>query len=397
MDFSVFNLHPLLAKALEVQQFSCPTAIQKEAIPALLQGRDVLGIAPTGTGKTEAFAIPIIQQLLVNPTEDSRPLALIISPTRELALQTFNRFEALISAMPLTAACIYGGKSYDSQLAALAKAPQIIVATPGRLLDLVDQKLIDLNKIQQYILDEGDQLLDLGFLASIHLLKKVLPSSCQKALFSATFPETIAKLGNQLLIDPLKISLVSDLPKAAISDFICFVDKVDKKKLILFLLQEFKLKQLLIFTRTTAAVDRIVADLRKNELAAEGLYGDKGQLVREQTIAQFRQSHTQVLVATDIAARGIDIPALSAIINYEIPDTIETYTHRIGRTGRASEQGFAFTFCDAEENSKFITLQMAAKKTFAIYDQHPYLLSWEKMLSTKQVQPKGKAKKKLRK
>lgn len=395
MDFSVYNLHPLLLEALAAKQFVQATAVQQRVISPFLAKRDILAIAPTGTGKTESFAIPIIQQLLTLAQLPTSPSVLVLSPTRELALQTFERFEGLIQDMPLQATCIYGGKSYDSQLSALEQQPQIIVATPGRLIDLLDQQLIQLDQVQTLILDEADQLLDLGFLASIHLIKRALPANCQKALFSATFPERIAKLGEQLLVTPETINLTAESPKAAIEDYILFVDKVDKKKLIHFLLEEFALPQVLIFSRTTAAVDRIVADLNKHGIQAAGIYADKGQKVREQTLDDFRAARIQALVATDVAARGLDIPELKAIINYEIPDSFENYTHRIGRTGRAQQQGWAFTFCDAEDNPQFIQLQLSARKTFAIYDKHPYILSWEKMLSSSQRQSKGK--KKLRK
>lgn len=392
MDFSTFNLRPEIQIALEKQRLFEATAVQEQAIPAILQGKDLLAIAPTGTGKTEAFLIPLLQQLLLHPSAITSPQVLILSPTRELALQTEQRFQSLAADMPLTAACIYGGKSYDSQREQLATNPAFIIATPGRLLDLIQQAEIDLSTIQSYVLDEADQLLDFGFLENIHLIKKNLPPTCQKLLFSATFPQDLQQAVKQLLIDPIAIHLSLSAKEQLIQEQVLFVDKVDKKKLIHFLIEEFKLQQLLIFTRTTASVDRIVQDLTKHQITAQGLYGDKSQKSRELILDNFRSAHIQVLVATDIAARGLDIPDLPAIINYEIPDDKETYTHRIGRTGRGQQSGLAFTFCDAEDNPKYLQLQQQLKRTLPIYDQHPYLLSWQKMLATSHVNNKGKKK-----
>ncbi len=395
LNFSTLKLDKLLTANLEKQKLSSLTPVQERAIPAILEGRDCLAIAPTGTGKTEAFAIPIIQRLKTKVTTD-RLSVLILLPTRELCIQTQQRITNLIEGMELIIASFYGGGTYESQLDAYPQA-QMILATPGRLLDFMDQGVIDLKTIDTLVIDEFDQLLDLGFAADINKIINTLPTERQTIFSSATKTVEIEKIVRKRLNSPVEIIIDAVVKKAQIEESVLYVDKNDKKSLLRYLLENRSSGQAIVFTRTVHGVERIETDLNRNGISCSALYGDKSQQKREEIIAKFRQKEIRVLIATDLLARGVDFPELKAIINYEVPDSPELYTHRIGRTGRSEADGKAFTFCDAEDNEKWIRLQLSLKRQIRIDDQHPYLLSWEKMLSSSQTSArKGSSKSRKR-
>ncbi|QIH32408.1 DEAD/DEAH box helicase [Sphingobacterium sp. DR205] len=395
MNFSTLQLNKFLFSNLEKQKLSVLTAVQEQVIPALLDGKDCLAIAPTGTGKTEAFAIPLVQHLL-EKDQNEHASVLILLPTRELCIQTKDRIAKLIEGTSLNIACFYGGGTYESQLAAYPKA-QLILATPGRLLDFLEQQLIDLKSINTLVIDEFDQLLDLGFALEINKIMLALPTERQSIFVSATRTAEMDKIIHKRLKNPIEIVVENPLKKGKIHEYVLYVDKNDKKNLIRYLLEDRIKSQVLIFTRTVHAVERIEADLQRNGVSALALYGDKSQQQREDIVSKFRNKENRVLIATDLLARGMDFPNLEAIINYEVPDSPETYTHRIGRTGRSQADGIAITLCDAEDNQKWIKLQLALNKQIQIDDQHPFLLSWEKMLSSSQSNTrKGQSKSRKR-
>ncbi len=395
LNFSTLKLDKLLTANLEKQKLSSLTPIQERAIPAILEGRDCLAIAPTGTGKTEAFAIPIIQRLKTR-VNTSHLSVLILLPTRELCIQTQQRITNLIDGMDLIIASFYGGGTYESQLDVYPQA-QMILATPGRLLDFMDQGIIDLKTIDTLVIDEFDQLLDLGFAADINKIINTLPAERQTIFSSATKTVEIEKIVRKRLNNPVEIIIDAVVKKAQIEESVLYVDKNDKKSLLRYLLENRISGQAIVFTRTVHGVERIETDLNRNGISCSALYGDKSQQKREEIITKFRQKEIRVLIATDLLARGVDFPELEAIINYEVPDFPELYTHRIGRTGRSEADGKAFTFCDAEDNEKWIRLQLSLKRQIRIDDQHPYLLSWEKMLSSSQTSArKGSSKSRKR-
>ncbi|MDF2479224.1 MAG: hypothetical protein K0S24_4707 [Sphingobacterium sp.] len=382
MNFSSLQLNKHLASNLEKQKLNTLTAVQELAIPAVLDGKDCLAIAPTGTGKTEAFAIPIVQRLL-EKEKNEHPSVLVLLPTRELCIQTKNRIVKLIEGTDISVACFYGGGTYESQLAAYASA-QLILATPGRLLDFLERQVIDLEAIDTLVIDEFDQLLDLGFEMEINKILHMLPAKKQSIFVSATHTIEMDRIIHKRLNNPIEIIVKDHLIKGKISEYVLYVDKNDKKNLIRYLLENRIKSQAIIFTRTVHAVERIETDLNRNGIPALALYGDKSQQQREDIVNKFRNKENRVLIATDLLARGIDFPNLEAIINYEVPESPELYTHRIGRTGRSDTDGTAFTLCDAEDNQKWIKLQLSLNKQIQIDDQHPFLLSWEKMLSSSQ-------------
>lgn len=395
LNFSALKLDKILIANLEKQKLSSLTPIQERAIPAILEGRDCLAIAPTGTGKTEAFAIPIIQRLRTKLTT-GRLSVLILLPTRELCIQTQQRIANLIDGMDLIIASFYGGGSYESQLDVYPKA-QMVLATPGRLLDFIEQGVIDLKTIDTLVIDEFDQLLDLGFTKEINKIISTLPAERQTIFSSATKTVEIEKIVRKRLNSPVEIIIDAAVKKGQIEESVLYVDKNDKKNLLRYLLENHISQQAIVFTRTVHAVERIATDLNRHGISCSALYGDKSQQQREEITTKFRQKEVRVLIATDLLARGVDFPDLEAIINYEVPDSPELYTHRIGRTGRSEADGKAFTFCDAEDNEKWIKLQLSLKRQIRIDDQHPYLLSWEKMLSSSQNNPrKGSSKSRKR-
>ncbi|GAB3556526.1 DEAD/DEAH box helicase [Spirosoma fluminis] len=379
MQFSDLLVSEPILKALTEEGYSTPTPIQEQAIPILLNRRDLLGCAQTGTGKTAAFAIPILQLLSEgqskNPTAPRRIKTLVLTPTRELAIQIDESFAAYGRHLKLRHAVIFGGVSQHSQVNAIKAGLDILIATPGRLLDLINQGFISLRDIQFFVLDEADRMLDMGF---IHDVKKViarLPERRQSLFFSATMPPDVAKLADTILNNPAKIEVTPVSSTAdTIQQAVYFVGREDKRKLLVHVLADKAIASALVFARTKHGADKVVKDLQKAGIQAEAIHGNKSQNARQRALSNFKSRQTRVLVATDIAARGIDVDELSHVINYELPNIPETYVHRIGRTGRAGHDGIALSFCDAEEADFLKDIHKLIGKHVPVIEDHPYVL-----------------------
>jgi ATP-dependent RNA helicase RhlE len=360
MTFKELKISEPIIKALNCKNYLIPTPIQEKAIPIALNGNDLLGIAQTGTGKTAAFAIPIIQQLdqQQNKNHKSGIKALILTPTRELAIQIGESFSEYAKYTNLRHIEIYGGVSQVPQVKRLKEGIDILIATPGRLLDLINQKHIFLNNIQHFVLDEADRMLDMGFIHDINRLLPMLPARKQTLFFSATMPPMITKLSKSILRNPsiVKIDSVS-LTADMIDQHLYYVEKPEKSRLLINLLNKELNKSVLIFSRTKHGADKIARILNKNSVGCEAIHGNKTQGARQRVLTNFKSRKTRIIVATDIAARGIDIANLEMVINYDMPDVAETYVHRIGRTGRAGNSGTAITFCSQEEHSMLMSIQ----------------------------------------
>ncbi len=376
MTFQDLQLVQPLLDALQTEGYTHPTPIQAGAIPPVLQERDLLGCAQTGTGKTAAFTLPILQLLAGRQPHHRGPRdvrCLILTPTRELAIQIGESIAAYGRHLPLRHTVIFGGVSQHSQVQALKNGVDILVATPGRLLDLLDQKLLHLHHVQIFVLDEADRMLDMGF---IHDVKKViarLPQKRQNLFFSATMPPEIQKLADTILVDPAKVEVTPVSSTAeTIEQCVYFVDKDNKRRLLLDLLRDPSIRNALIFTRTKHGADRVAKDLTKAGVHAEAIHGNKSQNARQRVLSNFKDGSTRVLVATDIAARGIDVEGLSHVINYELPNIPESYVHRIGRTGRAGAAGKAIALCDAEEVPYLKDIQKLTGITVPVVEGHPY-------------------------
>ncbi|PSM53037.1 DEAD-box ATP-dependent RNA helicase [Campylobacter blaseri] len=342
------NLIQPIQKALISEGYTNATPIQEKAIPELLKGRDLLGCAQTGTGKTAAFSIPILQSIATKQKTKGKKStkALIIAPTRELVVQISNSLKAYGKNLELSTTAIYGGVDQRPQTRMLAKGVEIIVATPGRLLDLVNQRFIDLSMVEHFVLDEADMMLDMGMLEDVKKIIQYLPKDKQTILFSATMPSQIERLANNILNDPLKIVVkptTSTLDQ--ISQEFYYVDRDNKSNLLIKLLEDKDIFSAIVFSKTKHGADKIVKQLKNLGIMADAIHGDKSQSARQFALNKFKQKRTRVLVATDIAARGIDVSELSHVINYDLPEVAETYVHRIGRTGRASNEGTAISFC----------------------------------------------------
>ncbi|SHN88533.1 ATP-dependent RNA helicase RhlE [Desulfitobacterium chlororespirans DSM 11544] len=367
-----------IQKALAAQGYSEATPIQAEAIPHLLEGLDLLGCAQTGTGKTAAFAIPILQSLSMGQglLKGKRQIrALVLAPTRELATQIAESFTAYGVNLPLRTLVIFGGVGQAPQTRKLEKGIDILVATPGRLLDLINQGFIDLSHVEHFVLDETDQMLDMGMLHDVKRIITYLPRERQNMLFSATMPVEIEKLADTILKGPVKIAMTPEFsPLDIIEQEVYFVDKVNKTALLTYWLKNNEYDSVLVFSRTKHGADKIVKELNKKGFAAVAIHGNKSQANREQALHAFKKRKTRILVATDIAARGLDIQELSHVINYNLPEVPETYIHRIGRTGRAGLGGKAITFCDFEEKSLLRDIQKRISKTLPEVKEHPYPL-----------------------
>ena len=359
MTFQEFNLIDPILKEIDRLGYSEPTPIQQQAIPLLLQKRDLIGCAQTGTGKTAAFALPILQNLTQARSHALRTL--ILTPTRELAIQIFENFQSFGAGLPLKCTAIFGGVSQVPQVEALRRGVDILIATPGRLCDLMNQGYIHLNQIEIFVLDEADRMLDMGFIHDVKKVLAALPAKRQTLLFSATMPREIETLAKSMLHDPVtvKVNPVTSTV-AAIEQSVYLVDKKNKKLLLTKLLREKGVGSALVFTRTKHAANHVVKDLGEAGITALAIHGNKSQGARQIALNSFKDGSIKVLVATDIAARGIDIPELSHVFNYELPNEPETYIHRIGRTGRAGLGGIAISFCN--------------------YDELPYLKDIEKLI-----------------
>ena len=350
--FSDFELATPILKAVAAEGYTIPTPIQSQAIPQVLHGRDLCGIAQTGTGKTAAFALPILQRLSSAPARRTAGTcrALVLSPTRELASQIAESFRAYGRELPLSTAVVFGGVPIGAQQRRLASGADILVATPGRLLDLIDRKSLTLSKIQILVLDEADRMLDLGFIHALRRIVKLLPRHRQTLLFSATMPRTIACLAEEYLDDPIEVAVTPAATTVELVDQgVVFVSSDRKRQLLASLLSDPALERVLVFTRTKHGADRVVRHLNGAGIEAIAIHGNKSQPQRERALAGFRAGHTRVLVATDIAARGIDVDGVSHVINFELPNVPEDYVHRIGRTARAGAAGTAISLCSEEE------------------------------------------------
>ncbi|HUW05303.1 MAG TPA: DEAD/DEAH box helicase [Williamwhitmania sp.] len=376
MSFENLGLIEPIQKALKAEGYITPTPIQEKAIPIVLQGRDLIGCAQTGTGKTAAFAIPIIQQLVQNRMVESgnrRIKALVVTPTRELAIQIGESFEAYGKNAGLRHTVVFGGVAQRPQTAALQRGVDILIATPGRLLDLVNQGFIHLNSIKIFVLDEADRMLDMGFIHDVKRIIAIIPKQRQTLFFSATMPPEITKLASTILTDPARVEVT---PTASTADIIeqsvYFVDKENKNGLLLHLLRDNVIETALVFTRTKHGADKVVRLLNKNGVLAEAIHGNKSQNARQSALEKFKTHKIRVLAATDIAARGIDIDELSHVINFEMPNVSETYVHRIGRTGRAGHEGVALSFCDAEEKAFLKDIEKLISKSIPVVSNHPY-------------------------
>ncbi len=378
MQFKELNIMQPILKALEKENYEVPTPIQEKAIPCILSGRDLIGCAQTGTGKTAAFAIPTLQLLSEDKTMGTpqrKIKALIVTPTRELALQIFESFNTYGKYTKLRACVIFGGVSQKPQEEDLQKGVDILVATPGRLNDLLNQKRIDLKSVKIFILDEADRMLDMGFIDDVKKIIAKTPVNKQTLLFSATMPTDVAKLANSMLKNPAKIEItpVSSTVET-IEQYVYYVDKNNKKNLLVHLLKNETIVSALVFTRTKHGADRIVRQLAKDNVTAQAIHGDKSQGARQSALNNFKNKKLRILIATDIAARGIDIDELSHVINYDLPDVPETYVHRIGRTGRAGLGGVAISFCDFDEKEQLEDIQKLTRKRLTEVQEHPYPL-----------------------
>jgi ATP-dependent RNA helicase RhlE len=379
MSFESLNLIEPIQKALAEEGYTVPTPIQAQAIPIVLAGTDLLGVAQTGTGKTAAFAIPTIQLLHKNHTfhKGKRAIkALIVTPTRELAIQIDDSFKAYGKYTGLTHTVIFGGVKQGKQTDALQNGVDILVATPGRLLDLINQRFITLKDIQIFILDEADRMLDMGFVHDIKKLLAILPPRRQSLFFSATMPPEIQKLADSILYKPQKVEVTPVSSTAdTIKQSVYFVDKNSKNALLMDILKDTSIETALVFTRTKHGADKVVKILLKHNIRAEAIHGNKAQNARQRALDNFKAKTTRVLVATDIAARGIDVDDLAYVINYEIPNIPETYVHRIGRTGRAGANGTAFSFCETEEIPYLKDIQKLIGKKIPVIENHNYPMS----------------------
>jgi len=377
MTFKELNLIEPLLRAIEEEGYSVPTTIQAEAIPILLKGIDLLGCAQTGTGKTAAFALPILQFLTENKSFDKkkRIKSLIVTPTRELAIQIEESFNAYGRYTSLNCTVIFGGVGQQPQVDTLRRGVDILVATPGRLLDLIGQGFISLKDVEFFVLDEADRMLDMGFIHDVKKLLLLLPKQRQSLFFSATMPPEIVKLANTILTNPQKVEVTPVSSTAdTIKQAIFFVDRGNKNALLLDVLENKDIETVLVFTRTKHGADKIVKVLEKYGVKAEAIHGNKAQNARQRALSNFKEKTTRVLVATDIAARGIDIDELAYVINYDIPNIAETYVHRIGRTGRAGANGTAYSFCDAEEKAYLKDIEKLISKKIPVIDSHPFPL-----------------------
>jgi ATP-dependent RNA helicase RhlE len=379
MSFENLNLIEPILRALKTEGYTTPTPIQEQAIPIVLQRRDLLGCAQTGTGKTAAFSIPILQLLYqdrLQHKEQKTIKALILTPTRELAIQINESLAAYGRHTGLKHLVVYGGVSQNPQTEALRRGIDILVATPGRLLDLMNQRFVHLDQVKMLVLDEADRMLDMGFVNDVKKVIAKIPAKRQTLFFSATMPKEIQHLADSILTNPERIEVTPVSSTAdTIQQELYYVEKNDKRSLLAHILKDQDIKTALVFTRTKHGADKVVKDLHKLNITAEAIHGNKSQNARQRALTNFKNRTTRVLIATDIAARGIDIDELTHVINYEIPNIPETYVHRIGRTGRAGASGIALTFCDQEELDFLKDIHKLIGKEIPVNDAHPYVMS----------------------
>lgn len=380
MTFKELGLDESILKALQDQGYENPTPIQAQSIPVLLKGKDLLGVAQTGTGKTAAFSIPILQQLLEGegPRKKRKIRSLVVTPTRELAIQIDENFTAYAKYTNIKNTVIYGGVKQTKQVYALHQGVDVLVATPGRLLDLISQKYISLADVEYFVLDEADQMLDMGFIHDIKKLLKLLPKERQSLFFSATMPKAIVELSRQILGDFERVTIEPEKTTAEkVEQRIYHVNKKHKTDLLVHLLETDMNDSTLVFSRTKHGANKIVKDLEKAGIKSAAIHGNKSQAARQRALGDFKDGKLQALVATDIAARGIDIDELSYVINYDLPNVSESYVHRIGRTGRAGASGLAVSFCMLEERPFLRDIEKLIQTKIPVIDDHPFEFKME--------------------
>jgi ATP-dependent RNA helicase RhlE len=374
--FSGLNLIEPLQRALSAQGYVVPTPIQDQSIPHLIAGHDLLGVAQTGTGKTAAFVLPILQSLTtsaIGRPKAGKPHALILAPTRELAIQIGDSIQIYGKYLSINTTTIFGGVSQGKQVAALDRGVDIVVATPGRLLDLMNQKKLSLSDIQIYVLDEADRMLDMGFIHDVQKITKQVPEQRQTLLFSATMPTAVATLANGLLVDPIKIEVaIQSTTAERIDQRVLFVEKSQKRNLLSHILEDKNISRALVFTRTKHGANRVAKHLEQNNIRSGVIHGNKSQNARQEALKGFKEGKLRILVATDIAARGIDIDSVTHVINFDLPNDPETYVHRIGRTARAGSAGQAMSFCDEEEREYLFDIEKIIRKLIDVEVDHPY-------------------------
>ena len=376
MNFKELHLIAPILKALEGEGYTSPTPIQEQAIPDVLKGKDLLGCAQTGTGKTAAFAIPILQNLFLQRNHELASddiKALILTPTRELAIQIDESFAAYGKYTGIRHTVIFGGVSQYHQVSTLRKGIDILIATPGRLLDLMSQRLVSLQHIKMFVLDEADRMLDMGFINDVKKVIARLPQKRQTLFFSATMPPEISRLSASILTNPVRVEVTPVSSTAEkVDQSIYLVEKNDKKQLLIHLLKNGDIQNALVFTRTKHGADKIAKELYRAKISADAIHGNKTQSARQKALTNFKSGKIRVLVATDIAARGIDVDDLSHVINFELPNIPETYVHRIGRTGRAGASGKALSFCDLEEREFLRDIHKLIDQTIPVVEDHPF-------------------------
>lgn len=377
MEFRDLGLDPELLRALDDAGYTIPTPIQEQAIPPALEGRDVLGLAQTGTGKTCAFALPILQKLKNEQRLSGFPpiRSLILTPTRELAIQIYDSFLLYAQHTDIRCALVYGGVSQYNQTEALSAGVDVLIATPGRLNDLCGQGYIDLEDIELFVLDEADRMLDMGFVDDVQrIIRRMGDHPMQTLLFSATMPKSVKKLVQQLLKEDFQRVEVTPVSTTVetIDQSVYFVDRENKKKLLLYTLRDPSLDRALVFVRTKTGADKVAHELSRAHVGASAIHGDKSQIDRQNALNRFKDGKIRVLVATDIAARGLDISELSHVINYDVPNEPENYVHRIGRTGRAGQSGIAITFCQADEVPYLRRIEKLIDKEIPVREDNPY-------------------------
>lgn len=376
MRFEHLNLSDTVLRALKDKNYSEPTPIQAKAIPFILDQRDVLGCAQTGTGKTAAFAIPIIENLMKMIEQEPdvmRLRTLIVTPTRELAIQIEENIEAYAKYTDIESTVIFGGVKQNKQVDRIRKGVDVLIATPGRLLDLIAQGHITLDDIKIFVLDEADRMLDMGFINDIRKLLKMLPKERQSLFFSATMPDNIVELSETILKNPKKVEVAPVSSTAeTITQYIYYTNRTSKGDLLLHILEDKDMDQVLLFARTKRGADRIVRNLQKKKVRSAAIHGDKAQNQRQKALSEFKDGNIRVLVATDIAARGIDIDKLRYVINYDVPNIAETYVHRIGRSGRAGEEGVAISLCEPEENAYVRDIEKLINQKVTIVKNNPF-------------------------
>lgn len=373
--FADFALSEPILRAIQETGYTSPTPIQSAAIPALLNGSDLLGCAQTGTGKTAAFALPILNNLSKNhrQTKPKQVRALILTPTRELALQIHDSFKVYGKNLRLRYSVIFGGVGQGPQVKSMAQGVDVLVATPGRLLDLINQRQVNLSQLEVFVLDEADRMLDMGFIAPIRKVLAMLPPKRHNLFFSATMPPEIAKLADSMLSEPVKVQVAPVSSTAErIQQTVMFVEKGDKKNLLRHVLKDPALNRVIVFTRTKHGANKVAEVLKKNNISSAAIHGNKSQSARQHALEDFKKGRVRVLVATDIAARGIDIDDISHVINFEIPNIAESYVHRIGRTARAGAAGKAISFCDAEEKAYLKDIEKLIKSRVPVDSEQPY-------------------------